>query len=60
MSLPLGVQRAQLVDLGLEFGDGLFEVEIGAHVIRHQINIRKEAISAKQLRLANKQAFSSL
>ena len=28
-------QCAQFVDLGLEFGDGLFEVEIAAHLIRH-------------------------
>ena len=34
-----GRQRAQLVDLGLEFGDGFFEVEIAAHLIRHQNNI---------------------
>ncbi len=28
-------QRAQFVDLRFEFGDGLFEVEIAAHLIRH-------------------------
>ena len=43
MSLPAGRQRAQFIDLGLEFGDGLFEIEIAAHVIRHQINIRTNA-----------------
>ena len=32
-------QRAQFIDLGLEFGDGFFEVEIAAHLIRHQDNI---------------------
>ena len=32
-------QRAQFIDLGLQFGDGLFEVEIAAHLIRHQNNI---------------------
>ena len=36
-------QRAQFIDLGFEFGDGLFEIEIGAHVIRHQINIGTNA-----------------
>src|ERR1700733_5876347 len=32
-------KHAQFVDLGIEFGDGFFEIEIAAHVIRHQINI---------------------
>ena len=36
-------QRAQFIDLGVEFGDGLFEIEIRAHVIGHQINIGKNA-----------------
>ena len=29
--VALGLQRAQLLDLGLELGHRLFEVEIGAH-----------------------------
>ena len=37
-------KRAQLVDLGLEFGDGFFEVEIAAHLIRHQGNIGNNAV----------------
>src|ERR1700733_8006837 len=32
-------KHAQFVDLGIEFGDGFFEIEIAAHVFRHQINI---------------------
>ena len=32
-------QRAQFIDLGLEFGDGFFKIEIAAHLIRHQDNI---------------------
>ncbi len=34
-----GHKRAQFVELGIELGDGLFEVEIAAHLIRHQGNI---------------------
>ena len=40
-------QRAQFIDLGIEFGNGLFEIEITAHVIRHQGNIRKNAVSGE-------------
>src|SRR5258708_25302787 len=40
-------QRAQFIDLGFELGDGLFEIEIRAHVIRHQINIRRNALSSE-------------
>jgi hypothetical protein len=36
-------ERAQFVDLGFEFGDGFFEIEIGAHGVRHQINIGERA-----------------
>jgi len=40
-------QRAQFIDLGIEFGNGLFEIEITAHVIRHQSNIRTNAVSGE-------------
>ena len=40
-------QRAQFVDLGLEFGDGFFKIEIGAHGIRHQINIGANALGGE-------------
>ena len=30
-----GGQRAQLVDLRIELGDGLFKIQVAAHVIRH-------------------------
>jgi len=30
-----GRQRAQFIDLGIEFGDGLFKIKVTAHVIRH-------------------------
>ena len=40
-------EHAQLVELGLEFGDGLFEVEIGAHLVRHQNNIGMSALSGE-------------
>ena len=43
----VGRERAQLVDLGLEFGDGLFEIEIAAHLVRHQNNIRTTALSGE-------------
>ncbi len=36
---PASGQGTQFVYLGVEFGDGFFEIQIGAHVIRHQINI---------------------
>ncbi len=36
-----GRKRPQLVDLGVELGDRLFEVEIAAHVIWHQLNIAR-------------------
>ena len=36
-------QRAQFIDLGFEFGDGLFEIEVRAHEIRHQFNIGANA-----------------
>ena len=32
-------QHAQFIDLGVEFGDGFFEIKVTAHLIRHQINI---------------------
>jgi hypothetical protein len=38
MSLPLAAS-AQLVDLQIEFGDGLFKIEITAHRVRHVANI---------------------
>ena len=31
-----GSERAQFIDLGIELGDGLFKIEITAHVIRHR------------------------
>ena len=34
-------ERAQLVHLGIEFSDGLFEIEVGAHLVQHQANIGK-------------------
>ena len=37
-------ERAQFIDLGVEFGDGLFEIEITAHGIRHHINIRTKPL----------------
>jgi hypothetical protein len=43
----IGGECAQLVDLGLEFGDGLFEIEIAAHLIGHRNNIGTTALSGE-------------
>ncbi len=40
-------QRAQFVDLGVEFGDRLFKIEIAAHGIRHQFNIRTNPLAGE-------------
>ena len=59
-----GRQRAQLIDLGVEFGDGLFKIEIGAaHVIRHLNNIGtkrrgREAVSGLRGEGTQFQSFS--
>src|SRR6185312_6561989 len=55
-------QRAQFIDLGLEFGDGFFKVEIAAHLIRHRDNIGNnvpggEAVS---IRLRKARIFNDL
>ena len=42
-----GRQCAQFVDLGVEFGDWLFEIKVAAHVIRHQINIKRNALGGE-------------
>ena len=35
MIFATGRKRAQFLDLGIEFGDGFFKIEITAHVIGH-------------------------
>src|SRR5712671_537678 len=47
---------AQLVDLGLEFGNGFFEVEIAAHLIRHQSNIGNNAPRGEAVSIRSKKA----
>src|SRR5205085_207444 len=42
-----GCQRAQFLDLGIEFGDRLFEVEVAAHVIRHSGTIGRSSGQTK-------------
>src|SRR5215213_8721254 len=53
-------QRPQFVDLGFEFRNRLFEIEIRAHVIWHQLNMGRARRRMEQLRArANKASLSS-
>ena len=46
-----GGKRAQLVHLGVEFGDGFFKIQIAAHQVRHVTSIRGGRDWAKGARI---------
>src|SRR5206468_1905985 len=59
-----GGQRAQLVDLCVKLGDGLFKIQVTAHVIRHSGTIGRkrgadEVFSDKREERSPIQAFSA-